>query len=54
MESLREKIVRLSRELADTTDEQRIKSLRKQIAALKERMTPTEPTKLGGFFKKES
>jgi len=53
MESLREKIVRLSRELAESTDEKEIKILKKRIAELKKIMTPTEPKQIGGFFKKE-
>ena len=48
---LRDKIVQLSKELAECTDESRRKNLRLQIAKLKEYYEPTEPTKIGESIK---
>jgi hypothetical protein len=53
METLRDKIVRLSKELSERTDEAERRKLKRRIALLKELLTPTEPKSLGDLMKGE-
>lgn len=45
-EYIRKKIVSLSKELAEATEYNEIKKIRRQIAGLKKLYTPTEPKSL--------
>lgn len=51
MRTLRDRIVDLSKELAECTDESTRRKLKRQIALLKEQMSPTEPKRLGDLMK---
>jgi len=49
-EDIRRRIVSLSKELAETTDYNQVKKLRRKIASLKELYTPQEPRSLSDLI----